>query len=99
MSNPPEGDQEATGDEGEGRRRLCQACFRVLAQHRCQSCQRFVCDDCVAPPREADREEALDEEEFLEDFLQASLTRCRACRDDEVRLPDLEVNLRTIEGI
>jgi hypothetical protein len=79
-------------DEGH-HRRMCQTCFRAKAEHQCQSCRRVVCDGCVAPTEEVRREDAVDEADFLESFLQAAQIRCKGCRDDDVPLgsTDLQV--------
>lgn len=72
---------------------MCQACFRTRAEHQCQSCRRVVCDDCVAATEEVRRQDAADEDEFLESFLQAAQVRCHACRDDDVPLGSTELQV------
>lgn len=77
----------------EGRRRRCQACHKLPAEHHCQACRRFICDTCLAPRREVVPRGGVQDEDFLEDFLQAALVRCRACEEDPVRLPPHDVHL------
>ena len=60
---------EESGDDEGKHRRMCQACFQSRAEHQCQSCRRVVCDGCVAPVEEVRREDARDEDDFLESFL------------------------------
>lgn len=66
---------------------MCQACFRRPAEHHCQACRRYVCDGCVSAPPAETAATSPDAPGYLEAFLQAAMTRCRACRDDAVRLP------------
>ncbi len=91
MAQVPEGERipggKPDGDE-KGKRKRCQGCHRAEAEHHCQVCRRFVCDDCVAPAGEV---EASHLEDDLESFLQAALTRCRVCVDEAVRLPAHDV--------
>lgn len=82
------------GEEGEARRRICQACFKLQAEHHCQACRRFVCNQCVAP-REGPGAYEADGDCRIEDLLQTSLVRCRACRDEAVRLPPHDLEIET----
>lgn len=89
-------DEEPGTEGGEaGKRRRCQSCHRAEAEHHCQACRRFVCDACVTPPGDADVDDGGCE---LESFLQSAMTRCRACRDEEVRLPPHEVEFEPRGG-
>ena len=56
----------------------CQLCGTAKSTHRCHSCARFVCEDCLAPGEAPHLSKLLTDEQTDAFFLSIQST-CRSC--------------------